>query len=332
MRNYKTYISIFFCFIFLCCNNESKKSKTNSDFIKVTDFRNKEIKINYPTKKVVCLIESALSGIYMLKAENNIVGISTNVYNGDVFEQYKLLDGRIKNKTIPTPGNWDFISIENIAALKPDLVIIWASQTEAIQSIENLGIPVYAIMINNTNDIFKEITDFGAIFNKKERADSLISFAKNEIESIKTTIKTSDKKKVYFVWSQGKLETSGKKSTVNEMIELACCENVCNLPDEHIVVNAEKIIEWNPDIILMWYSNQNKANEILNFEAWQNINAVKNKNVYQLPSTFYCDLWTLKFLIPVKMLAKWSYPQEFNSINIEEYKKEIIKKLYDKEI
>ena len=181
MKNLKTYISIFFCFIFLCCNNESKKSKTNSDFIKVTDFRNKEIKINYPTKKVVCLIESALSGIYMLKAENNIVGISTNVYNGDVYEQYKLLDSRIKNKTIPTPGNWDFISIENIAALKPDLVIIWASQTEAIQSIENLGIPVYAIMINNTKDIFKEISDFGVIFNKKERADSLIGFAKNEL-------------------------------------------------------------------------------------------------------------------------------------------------------
>jgi len=332
MKKIKTFITFCFLIFFLGCNNSQNKIQTKTEYITVKDFRNKEIKINYPVTRTICLIESALSGIYMLGAENTLVGISTNVYNGDVYEQYKQLDVRIKNKSLPAPGNWDFINIENIAALKPDLVIMWSSQTEAIQSVENLGIPVYAVMIQNTNDIFREINDFGKIFDKKERADSIIGFAKEEIAIIKKNIKTLEKKKVYFIWSQGKLETSGKNSTVNEMIELAYCENACNLPDEHIVVNAEKVIEWNPDLIIMWYNKDDKTNEILQFDAWKNINAVRNKMVYQLPSTFYCDLWTLKFLIPVKMLAKWSYPSDLDSINMEEYKNNIISKLYRKKI
>lgn len=95
----------------------------------IIDFRNKTVRLKAHPKRIVCLIESALSGIYMLNQGNRIVGVSKNVYQTDVYPYYAALDKRIKDKRLPAPGNWDSVSVEGILALQPDLVIMWAQQT-----------------------------------------------------------------------------------------------------------------------------------------------------------------------------------------------------------
>ena len=121
--------------------------------ITVTDFRGKRVNFTKPVKRIVCLIESALSGLYMLGQADKIVGISRNVYEGEVFKYYAQLDIRIKNRTLPAPGNWDFVNIESVINLKPDLVIIWASQTESIKALEERGIPVYGVFLKSIQDV-----------------------------------------------------------------------------------------------------------------------------------------------------------------------------------
>jgi iron complex transport system substrate-binding protein len=300
--------------------------------ISVTDFSGKKINFDKPAERIVCLIESVLSGVYMLGAENKIVGISTNVYNDDVSTQYASIDDRIKNKSIKAPGNWDFVNIESVVALKPDFVIMWASQKESIQAIESLGIPVYAVMLKSTDDVYKEIADLGKLTGTEKRADTLIQYTKDELKKITETNKkiTAEKKKVYFMWSQGALETSGTQSTVNELITMAGAKNVCTSPDEHLVVNLEKVIEWNPDIITMWCNSNKTPDDILQLSGWSNINAVKEKKVFELPSVFFCDLWTLKFQYAVKILSAWCYPVEFKNIDLETEKKQMLVKLYGK--
>ncbi len=312
------------------CSNSTKTTDKSLSSIQVTDFRGKQIGFNRHPARIVCLIESALSGFYMLHAENNIVGVSSNIYEGDVFTQYAALDGRIKNKTLPAPGNWDFISIENVVALKPDLVVMWASQTESIETIEAKGIPVYAVMLASIADLYKEISDLGTITGTEKRADSLIQYTKTQVSAFSSSLKKTavEKQKVYFMWSQGPLETSGTKSTVNELIELAGANNACTSPDEHIVVNLEKVIEWNPDVIVMWYDANKSPDDIMNLSGWNNINAVKNKRVYELPSAFMCDLWTLKFQYAVKLLHTWCYPSASNDINLDSEKSDMLKMLY----
>ncbi len=313
-----------------CSNSNSHKCPGSDCKITVTDFRGKQIGLNEHPAHVVCLIESALSGFYMLHAENSIVGVSSNIYDSDVFPQYAVLDGRIRNKTLPAPGNWDFVSIENIVALKPDLVVMWASQAESIETIEAKGIPVYAVMLESIADVYKEISDLGKITGTEQRADSLIQYTKSQVSVFLASAdkKDSEKQKVYFMWAQGPLETSGTKSTVNELIRLAGAKNACTLPDEHVIVNLEKVIEWNPDVIVMWYNANKCPADIMNLSGWENMNAVKNKRVYELPSVFMCDLWTLKFQYAVKLLHTWCYASESAAINLEKEKANMLQFLY----
>ena len=74
----------------------------------------------------------------MLGAEERVVGISRNVYTESVNRYYASLDDRIRSKALPAPGNWDFINLESVVSLRPDVVILWSEQTEAIASLEQM--------------------------------------------------------------------------------------------------------------------------------------------------------------------------------------------------
>lgn len=108
------FLSLVLNFAFIC--------ETKAEIV-VEDFRGKKLRLNKPAERVVCLIESALSGIYMLKQGHKIVGIPTNVYSegyyySETFKYYSILDERIKLSKIPAVGNWESVNVEKILSLK----------------------------------------------------------------------------------------------------------------------------------------------------------------------------------------------------------------------
>lgn len=297
--------------------------------IEVTDFRGEILRFEKPVSRVVCLIESALTGFYMLNAQESVVGVSSNIYNTEVFKYYSMLDERIKYKQLYAPGNWDFVNIESVLALQPDLVIMWASQTEAIRALENRGIKVYGVMMHSFADVKKEIIDFAELTGTQDRANEILNYVNNELREVEILRQAIFKKKsVYFMWTQGILSTSGVNSTVNELIELAGCINACILPDEHITVNIEKLIEWNPEIILMWNNDKLDVGDILEISSIKHIDAVKNGNVFEFPSVFFFDLWTLKYIFAVKYLMSVAYPHISDMICVQNEEKKIMEYLY----
>jgi iron complex transport system substrate-binding protein len=302
----------------------------------VTDFRGKSITLFRPARRIVCLIESALSGIYMLGAEHQVVGISANVYEQSVFPYYAAMDSRIKNRELPTPGNWDFVNIETVISLKPDLIIIWSNQEESIAALEEYGLPVYGVFIERFEDNYKEIEDFGILTGKRNRAAVLQKTAKQHISNVYNRIEAlhpKGKKRVYFMWAQGELETSGKNSTVDELITLSGGINVAgHTPQEHLVVNMENILTWNPEIVVMWVNIRKNPDDIMANALWQSVSAVKSNRVYELPDGFSCDLWTLKYIYVVTLVSKWCYPARFKDIVPEKYKWELMRGLYGQKL
>jgi iron complex transport system substrate-binding protein len=293
-----------------CSCSFSTNIEYEGSAVSVTDFRGKEVRLPKHAEKVVCLIESSLSGIYMLGKGQNLIAIPSNVYGKNLYGYYSRLDHRIQEKTLPAPGNWDFISIEKIVGLNPDLVIIWASQTEAIENIEQFGIPVYAVMLHSFDDVYQKIADFGELLDCSDRADSLIRITKDNLASIRYKYRNPNPKSVYFMWAQGVTETSGINSTVNELLEIAGTVNACTMEHEHLSVSIEKLYDWNPDMIVMWYNERLDPEDIMADPLLQGLSAVRNKKVYELPDVFACDFWTLKMQYPAQLIGSWAYPDK----------------------
>ncbi|GJQ22530.1 hypothetical protein BIY37_05145 [Candidatus Brocadia sapporoensis] len=301
--------------------------------LEIIDFRNKTVRLKAHPKRIVCLIESALSGIYMLNQGNRIVGVSKNVYQTDVYPYYAALDKRIKDKRLPAPGNWDSVSVEGILALQPDLVIMWAQQTEAIEAIENAGIPVLGVFMDSIEDVFLEIKIFGILTNSKKRSNEIIAYTQHEISSVTERIKSIDKGKnpsVYYVWAQSLLNTSCKGSVADDLIAMAGGKNICTETKEHIVITMERLISANPEVIIMWHNERLDPRDLMLNKQLRNIKAIRNKRVYELPEVFHCDLWTLKFQYALKLMAAWLHPELLCDLGSKRELDKMFQMLYNK--
>ncbi len=295
--------------VLIGCDGNTSEQK-QSAAIQVTDFRGRKLALNKPAEQVVCLIESALSGIYMLGKQDNVIGIPGDVYIGETWQRYSELDIRIREKSLPTPGNWDFVSLEQVVSLEPDLVIIWSSQTQAIENIERFNIPVYAVMMHSLEDVFKEVEDLGKLLDAENRAGEILGFTKDQLKTIAHDQTAESFKTAYFMWAQGINETSGQHSTVQGLFRYAGVKNVCDLHDEHATINIEKLHDWDPDMIVMWYNEKLDPVDVIENPLLQGLKAVREKQVYELPSAFDCDFWTLKFLYPVQLIHFWAYANQ----------------------
>lgn len=313
---------------------KSEDRGPHSSRVTVEDFRGVEISLDQPARRIVCLIESALSGLFMLGVQDRVVGISTNVYQSDVFGYYAAMDERIAARSLPAPGNWDFVNVEGLMALKPDLVVIWSHQEESIRAMESRGIPVFGVFIHSFEDIYREMLALGELTGSLPRARQLVAFTQNELARLRTkTSGVTHRPRVYYMWAQGELETSGRNSTVHELITLAGGENVSgSIQQEHLVVNMEKVLEWNPEVIVMWHNERKDPEDILKNPRWRSVQAVKSGRVHEFPDVFSCDLWTLKFLHAVRLVAAWCHPEVLSAVDMEEEKSKLFQYLYGEKI
>jgi len=314
-------------------------SSTSEALIEVEDFRGRKLTLKKPVERVVCLIESGLTGIYMLKRHDRIVGVPTNVYDEGyyykgTFEYYSMLDESIRLKKIPAVGNWESVNIEKVLSLKPDLIIIWSNQAEVAEKFEKLGVPIYGVFITKIDDVYKEILDFGRMLDADTRAHELVEYVKEELRKIIEVSKNiREKRKVYFSWAQiDLLKTSCGESIVNELINLVGAVNVCSdIKLESVSLNMEELVSRNPDVIVMWHSKSLGPSDLFKNNQLRTVNAVKNKSVYQFDDTFSFDLWTLKFIYALKFMANKIYP-EFYHYNLEEEYRKIFSILYGKDL
>jgi len=311
----------------IACGGPAPKPAVTQS-VPIHDFRDRVVPVEPPVTRVVCLIESALSGIYMLGAGDRIVGIPADVYDGEVFPAYAALDGRVKRREIPAPGNWDFVNLEKVLSLEPDLVVIWSHQTEAIAGLERHGIPVYGVMLRCIQDVYREIGDFGRLFGVPDRAGRLIAHTRAGLDALRQKVGDRPRPRVYFMWGQGLLHTAGAGSTADGLITASGGVNVCSSPREHLVVNLEKLLEWDPEVIVMWRNRELDPGDILSDSRLQTLTAVKRGAVHEMPSVFFNDLWTLKFLFAARQTAGWFHPDAFTPPDIASERRRMCLTLY----
>ncbi len=306
--------------------NEPVKSE-----IKVTDFRGKEVVLKEPARRIACLLDSGLTGLHMLGVRDEVVALDKWTYENDGLQYTSQIDPRIAAKELPAvTGN-----MEKLISLKPDIVIVWA-QDQGIKQMEENGLKVYGVQINKFDDIYKEMEDLGRITGKEARARELIDYTKGELDKLSgqlAKVSQDRREKALFVWGPSKLDLAGKTSTGGDILVWAGAVNLAGQIDkEHFVAGMEQVINWNPQSIIMWNNKKIKPEDYYKDPQWLTVKAVKDKKVYMLPNFFFCDLWTLKFQYSIKSTAKWLYPEIFTGMDLEKEKRDMIVKLYGKEI
>lgn len=223
-------------------------------------------KADAPHPHIVVLSPELAEIVCSIGAEDNIIGITQECDYPITLQQKEII------------GSFSAPNIEKIIFLEPDAVLLTGMEQEIFRhKLQDLNITVHQFFPSTLNALYETISKLGDFLHKAEEADSLIQYMQSSIEEIQ---KPKEAPTIYIEIYNKPLMTASSDSFVGDVILKAGLKNIFPvLPREYCSVSAEKVVELNPDIILITYPNVNKE-DIKERLGWNIISAVKNDKVF----------------------------------------------------
>ncbi len=289
-------------------NNTSveKKSEVGTFPVTIKDAADKKVVIEKKPEKIVSLIPSNTEIAFALGLDKEVVGVSD-------FDNYPA-EATKKEKV----GGQE-LNLEKIISLKPDVVLAHASSAHnseaGLQQLKDAGIPVLIVNdAQNFDQVYDSIAMIGKATGETAKATELIKGMKDKLADIKTkaaAIKT--KKKVLVEVSPApEIYTPGKNTFMDQMLNLINAENIANDQEGWIKIDQEAMIKRNPDVIITTYGYyvDHASDQVLARQGWENVSAVKNKQVVDVDSDQVTRSGP-RIVEGVEDLAKAIYPDVF---------------------
>ena len=221
---------------------------------------------NKKYNRIVVLDPATVEMIYMLGAEDKIVGVA-NLERSKVWPEEKVAK-------LESVGTFMKPSLEKIIALKPDLVITSALTGEELNNgLKSNNIEAKRVQANSIEEIFTNFLEVAKMLGKENEANKIIAEKKIKLEEIKK-IATGNKKGL-FVMSASPLMVFGNDNLPNDIMKLLNIKNIAeNQKGRNPIVTPEFIMKENPDIIITLLPNP--AQIAATNPQLKNVNAIKN--------------------------------------------------------
>lgn len=287
---------------------EQSAGEEESEFpVTIKDALDNEVVIESKPERIVSMIPSNTEIAFGLGLGEEVVGVSDfDNYPAEATEKEKI-------------GGMDF-NVEKIISLNPDLVLAHASSAHnseaGLQQLRDAGVTVLVVNDAKSFDqVFDSIEMVGTAAGEKEQAEQLVSDMKSKLDEIKTKaqgIKEENRKSVFVEVSPApEIYTAGTNTFMDEMLSAINAKNIIT-EEGWPKMDPEAIIERNPDVIITThgYYTEDAVGNVMSRDGWQDINAVKNKQVVEVDS----DMVTRsgpRIIEGVEELAKAVYPDVF---------------------
>lgn len=231
-------------------------------------------------QRIVCLTEEPTEWLYMLGEERRIVGISG----------YTVRPPRAREEK-PKVSAFLNAKIDKIVELQPDCVIGFSDlQADIASQLVKKGIQVTIFNQRSVAEIFSMMYQLAAMVGQEARGLALIQGMQHrllEIEQAASTLKR--RPRVFFEeWYEPHISAI---AWVSELIGIAggddCFPELAAKPmgKDRIIADGSEIVRRNPDIILgSWCGRKFRPEHVLAREGWEQVNAVKNHQLFEIKS------------------------------------------------
>ena len=181
-------------------------------------------------------------------------------------------------------------SVEAIADLEPDLVIISFAPEGFIEQMDTLGIPVYLDDINSKittiDEVFDSIKELGRATGHREEAQVLINDLRDRVREVTKTLRgVNDGPTIYHeLDATGGFFSISPDSFVGDLYRTLKAENIVGADDGPFPsLTQEAIIERNPEVIVLADAAFGETPEVVSARpGWDTIDAVINGRVYAI--------------------------------------------------
>lgn len=248
--------------------------------ILVTDMAGREIALDAPATRVVALTAADCEILYAIGAGDTIVG------------RGEYCDYPAEVSAVPAVQSGAETNLEQIIALEPQVLFMstMAQTEEQVASLEAAGIKVVVSDAQNIEGVYTAIDMLGTLTGKSEEASALVESMKATFADLAARADELKGKSVYFEVSplEYGLWTAGSGTFMDEIANMLGLKNVFGDIAGWAEISEEQVLAANPDIIVtisMYFGEgPTPEEEILSRAGWQDVAAVKNGAILNLPN------------------------------------------------
>lgn len=266
------------------CSNTNTQEKSQPKEVTITDHAGREVKVTGNYEKIVSGYYISTSMLVSLGLNDKLVGIESKAEKRPL---YKLAAKELLE--LPKVGTAKDFDLEGCIALKPDLVILPKKLTEQAKTLSDAGITVIVINPENEKLLKESIEMVATATGTTEKAKKLLSYYDEQYAKLEKLTKDSkEKPSVYLAGTSDILTVASGKMYQNSVIEKAGGVNVAKdlADDQWAKISYEQLLKYNPDMIVIIPEAEFTKEDVLKDPQLANLNAVKNKAVYEMPSDF----------------------------------------------
>ncbi len=255
-------------------------------------------------KRVVCLSPSLTEIVYALGREDILVGAT------------RFSDYPEAAKKLPRVGTYVRPDLEKIVALAPDLCLATrdGNPLVAVQKIQALGIPVFALDPRNLEQVMESVSLIGNALNAQKKAEILVKDMQRRKKQITNRIKTTTTNPtVFFQIDASPMVSAGSNTFIDELIHLAGGINLTAGPRQYPRFSWEEILHLKPEIVAITSMAGGQSPEELknDWQRWPTIPAVKNNRVAVVEASLF-DRPTPRLIEGLEKLATIIHPELFS--------------------
>jgi iron complex transport system substrate-binding protein len=332
------------------CSNSSANKDVSDDTITITDHNGDTVTLPKEIERiVVCdiLPLPSVLAVFFDSAEK-IVGMSDTSMSAAKNSLLSELYPEILNAETGFI-NGSQVNVEELMALKPDVVFYNASSKQLGDQLKNAGFNAVAISVNKwqynsietLNNWISLLSEMFPDNNKTEIVESYSDKIYNMIEERVSDLSDDERARVFFLYkySEASIATSGKQFFGEWWAQAIGAVNVAEelTTDNAVEVNMEQIYKWNPEIIFITNFTSAQPEDLykntIGAYDWSGIKAVEDKHVYKMPLGMYRS-YTPGVDTPITLmwLAKTVYPELFEDIDITKEVKDYYKTVFGVEL
>jgi len=231
--------------------------------------------------RIVSLVPATTEMLFAMGAGDRLAGVS----NYDRFPP--------EVARLPRVGGLLDPNVERLLALKPDLVIVYGTQTDLQRQLERANIPIFPYVHRGLPDITDTMRALGERIGAKAAADAAAARIEQQLAVIRARVAGLSRPKTLLVFGreQGTLrhiDASAGYGFLHDLLELAGgADALGDLHQQSVDMSTEMILTRAPDVILeLHYGDSLKPDRIdAERRVWNalgSVPAVKNNHVYLL--------------------------------------------------
>ena len=243
------------------------------------------LRISQRPTRIVSMAPSCTELLFAVGAGDQVVGVTEYCdYPPEVTEKKR-------NGELTVIGGYTTPSLEKIVALEPDLIVSAYGNPDdllywLVDESEHPGItyPVYGQNPKDIEEILTHIEVVGALTGCEATSSALVEDLSARLEAVESeTVSLTEAEKPRVFYNIGNFFTAGDDTFSNKIITLAGGTNIAADSSGYFVMNLEKLIDLNPQVIICdsgMGSMSLAYEEIMSDPQLRVVEAVKHNWVY----------------------------------------------------